>query len=129
MRIKKNGVAVVMKGISANNRSNSADESMIESASPKVQINASRNCMVVLLSAAKRTALSESIKQRIKAKAKVIMIRGFRLQRRKSYIATTKIFLSSDIGQPPFSVSGKRDAQKHHQFQQKKRKLKPCLCY
>ena len=73
----------MMKGISANSNRSSKDDSNMEFASPNVHTKASTICMVVSYSLANFTALSESRKHRINAKANVMMMRGFLLQLRK----------------------------------------------
>ena len=47
MRSSRKGVPALIKGISANSRINSREDSKIEFASPKVQMKGSRICMML----------------------------------------------------------------------------------
>ena len=75
----------------------------MELASPKVQTNASTICIVVSYSRANCTALSDSKKHRIKARQKVIMMRGFLCHRRKLYLVTARICFGFISSQASFS--------------------------
>lgn len=75
-RMRKNGVPEDRNGISVNSRINSSDMSKMELLSPNVQMKGSVSCMVVLWDTAKVTALLDSRKLNINAKAKVTIMRG-----------------------------------------------------
>ena len=76
--------------MSAKSSTRSTEDRRIELLSPKLQMNTSTSCRVVLCSTAKVTALSERRKHRIKASRKVTRIRGFPRHRRKLYPAIEK---------------------------------------
>ena len=73
----KNGVPLVIKGISANKKTRIREASKIELLSPKVQMNGSRICIDVSYFSAKAATLSDNKKQKINAIEKLRKIRGF----------------------------------------------------